>query len=191
MSTTSILLPPHPPTPIENASIEATNQLEETIKQPPFYKGEMVLMRSSRISKEEVYRFYKLYGSTLPVNVWWSYLGKDYNSQIEYCKDSEDDGGYYMFHTKYIGAVKEQLKPNKNKQQALPFDNPLYIVEWSAREDSLMPGENYHRISDHYPENLLSMSKMTILTKEEILEDTLKWAIENNKYVGASALTTK
>ena len=182
MSTTGIPLP-HPPT---------GGSIEEYIKDSPFYQGEFVFMRSQRISKEEVKRFYDLYGKTLPLKTWWSYLSKDYNKQIEFAKDADDDGGYYMFHTKYIGKVKEELTFKKTVtdvyRQTDLYTSRMFLVEWEAREE-IFPGELLTRTQEHYEENLISLSKMTIVTKEEILDDTLKWAISSNNYFTVSATT--
>ena len=143
-----------------------------------FQEGEFVLMRSKRIEQKEILRFNELYGKTLPIETWWSYIGKEYNKQIEYCKDADDDGGYYMFHTKYIGKVKQSLPAKTNSSDL--FGNKMYIVEWEVRGTSLFPGETLTRVQEHYAENLISLSKMTVMTKEEILDDVLKWALKNN-----------
>lgn len=171
MSTTTIL-PPHPPT----GGLQQNKQ-EEAVEESIFYSGEIVLMRSRKISKEEVKRFYDLYGASLPTDVWWSYLGKDYNKNIEYCKDADDDSAYYMFHNKYIGKVKEPMviKKNYHPAQTSLFEQRLFIVEWEVRDNQIMPGESLTRLQEHYPENLISISKMTVMTKEEILEDVLAW----------------
>ena len=50
----------------------------------------------------------------------------------------------------------------------------MILVEWEAREE-LFPGESLTRVQQHYAENLIAMSKMSIMTKEEILEDVLAW----------------
>ena len=168
MSTTTVL-PPYPPGGGSN------QQKKEAF---PFYEGEFVLMRSKRISKEEVKRFYDLYGKTLPLETWWAYLSKDYNKQIEFAKDADDDTGYYMFHTKYIGKVKAEnrkieLEKTLSTQTDL-YSSPMILVEWEAR-DELFPGESLTRVQQHYAENLIAMSKMSIMTKEEILEDVLAW----------------
>ena len=171
MSTTTVL-PPYPPG-------GGSNQKEKVAF--PFYEGEFVLMRSKRISKEEIKRFYDLYGKTLPLETWWSYLSKDYNRQIEFAKDADDDTGYYMFHTKYIGKVKaENRKIELEKALSTQTDlysSPMILVEWEAR-DELFPGESLTRVQQHYAENLIAMSKMTIMTKEEILKDALENAID-------------
>jgi hypothetical protein len=169
MSATSIL-PPYPP---GGGVIETVKSLE------PFYNGEIVLMRSRRLSREEIKRFYDLYGSSLPTEVWWSYIGKDYNKQIEYCKDADDDTGFYMFHNKYIGRVKEALSLKNNPNEDL-FGQRMFVVEWEAREGTLFPGETQTRMQEHYAENLISISKMTVMTKEEILQDVLAWALNAN-----------
>lgn len=181
MSTTTVLPPPHPL--LED--IQNSKTIEDDIT---FYSGEMVLMRGKRISSDEVKRFYDLYSKTLPIETWWSYLGKDhYNKQIEYCKDSNDEFGYYMFHTKYIGKVKELVKM-KNHQQKEMFHR-LYIVEWEAREDSLMPGELTMRTQEHYPENLIALSKMTVMTKEEILREVLqRFALRNESHISIGTI---
>jgi len=153
---------------------------DDLTKQGSFYAGEKVLMRSRRLSKEEVKRFYDLYASSLPLEVWWKYLGKDYNTQIEYCKDADDDGGFYMFHTKYIGTVKERLDVKKKDIDL--FGQRVYIVEWEAREGTLFPGESATRQQEHYSENLISFSKMTVVTKEEIVQDVLNWSIQNHNW---------
>jgi hypothetical protein len=169
MNTTSIL-PPHP----------HGGGVKETVKSlEPFYNGEIVLMRSRRLSREEIKRFYDLYGSSLPTEVWWSYIGKDYNKQIEYCKDADDDTGFYMFHNKYIGRVKEALSLKSNPNEDL-FGQRMFVVEWEAREGTLFPGETQTRMQEHYAENLISISKMTVMTKEEILQDVLAWALNVN-----------
>lgn len=167
---TSSILPPH------RGGGGSSNDFEEKAYKP-FYEGEFVLMRSKRISKKEIKRFYDLYDKTLPLETWWSYLSKDYNKQIQFAKDSDDDGGYYMFHTKYIGKVKAEnkeaeLQKSLSSQTDL-YSTPMILVEWEAREE-LFPGESLTRIQQHYAENLISMSKMTILTKEEILKDVLE-----------------
>ena len=174
MGTTNIPLP-------HRGGGGVTEITQTATVEPPdqFYHGEMVLMRGKRISKEEVKRFYDLYGKTLSIDVWWSYVGKDYNKQIEYCKDIDDDGGYYMVHTKYIGRVQNS-KLGVTATGKDIFQNKLYNVEWEAREDSLFPGELQTRTQEHYPENIVSMSKMTVVTPREILDDTLKWCINKN-----------
>jgi len=148
----------------------------------PFYKGETVLMRSKRISKKEVKKFYDIYNSSLPLNVWWSYLGKDYNNQIEYCKDADDNEAYYMFHTKYLGRIKDSIHLKKNasiNQQHNLFYQKMFTVEWEARDNALMPGESLIRVQKHYLENLISLSKMTVVTKEEIVAEVIN-APSNN-----------
>ena len=167
MDTTSVL-PPYPP----GGGSTINEQFEDSVD--AFHNSEMVLMRSKRISKEEVKRFYDLYGASLPPEIWWSYIGKEYNKQIEYCKDADDDGGYYMFHTKYIGKIKNDVLIRKNSNDL--FGQKMYIVEWEAREGTLFPGESLTRIQEHYAENLISLSKMTVVTKEEIIDEVLKWA---------------
>lgn len=170
MSTTSIL-PPYPP---------GRGGLD--LQQEGFYslfnEGDFVLMRSSRISKQEIKKFHDLYGKTLPLETWWSYISRDYNKQIEFAKDFDDDTGYYMFHTKYIGRVKQKIGAKNhylfNSKNQGEMNTPyMYIVEWEVR-DQVMPGESQTRIQEHYAENLIGMAKMSILTKEEILEDVLK-----------------
>jgi len=168
MDTTSIL-PPYPP----NGGIKETVQSLQ-----PFYNGEIVLMRSRRLGREEIKKFYDLYGSSVPTDVWWSYIGKDYNKQIEYCKDADDDSGYYMFHNKYIGRIKEAVSIKANRNEDL-FGQRMFLVEWEAREGTAFPGESQTRTQEHYSENLISISKMTVVTKEEILQDVLDWYIKN------------
>jgi hypothetical protein len=52
-----------------------------------------------------------------------------------------------------------------------------------------MPGESLTRLQEHYPESLISISKMTVMTKEEILEDVLRWARDRNIYSSAPETT--
>lgn len=171
-NTTGVLPPPHPP--LDNIEISRTIN-KDPKDNSAFYNGEMVLMRGKRISKEEVKRFYDIYNDKLPIETWWSYLGKDsYNRQIEYCKDSDDEYAYYVFHTKYIGRVTGRSNIKKFEHGQGELYQPMYTVEWEAREGMLMPGESWTRTQEHYPENLLSLSKMTIMNPSEIVRDALQ-----------------
>lgn len=178
MNTTSVPLP-HPPG-------GGYDELSESTKQEqPFHEGDFVLMRSRRISKQEIKRFYDLYNHYLPIETWWSYLSRDYNKLVEFAKDSEDDGGYYMFHNKYIGTVKKIVIKKESgvdeKQYELFADKyKKYFVEWESREE-VMPGEAPTRYQEHYPENLMSMSKITIVTKEEMVKEVVEYFLNNQK----------
>ena len=138
----------------------------------PFYNGEMVFMRSKRISKADVKRIYDTYASLLDLDVWWVYVVPRYNNQLDIAKDSDDDSGYYLFHTKYVGRVKGPRVISTTGGSA--HLGEMFTVEWEAREGTLMPGEHYTRLQDHYAENLISMSKMTVMTKEEIVAEITK-----------------
>lgn len=165
MDTTTVL-PEYPPGGGASQELKAENKIT-------FQQGEFVLMRSKRIERKEILRFHELYGKTLPIETWWNYIAKDYNKQVQFAKDL-DDNHYYMFHSKYIGVVKQTVgvsHPYSLIQKEREV-HTRYIVEWEARED-VMPGESQTRQQEHYPENLISMSRALVMTKEEIVRETL------------------
>jgi len=169
MSTTS-LPPPHPLFPDTMSGAD-----DSLCQKDDFYVSEIVFLRSKRIDAKSIKKFYDLYGKSLDLDMWWVYVAKEYNKQVEYCKDISEEGAYYMFHTKYIGVVKSIVQSTTSNSHIM-HGRKLYTIEWEPRNDIEIQDDFITRLSDHFPENLISISNMQVMTKEEILQDALTWA---------------
>ena len=151
------------------------NKQQKDLKHP-FYDGEIVFSRIKRYGRNDIKRFYELYNKTLPVDLWWQMLINYNQTDGEVLtKDSDDEFGYYTVNTKYLGKVKELTEKQLKDPNALFFEGQAVSVVWEARDpEKIMPGENYSMTNVTHTKNIISLSKMSIMTKEEIIKEVIE-----------------
>lgn len=152
MDTTSILPGYYPPTPSTDI--------------PKYGIGDFVFMRASKISKKKIADYQKLYGGALSTETWWSYISTGLIEDAHYAKDRHDDHNYYVVYTKYIGVVQKIIAGSNN-------ESTNYSVNWEFRRgpENLMPGEDLLLHSSYYEPSLIAMKDVTIMTRDQIVEE--------------------